>query len=62
MNRVYTDKPVETIEKLKSAGVTLANQLFVPVDNLNTAAKNFSTKGTPQFEALKQLNNIFGGK
>ena len=48
-NRIYTDRPTEIISKLKAAGVTLADKLFVPVDELNAAQDEFHNSASPKF-------------
>ena len=57
-NRVYTEKPEAVIEKLKNAGLTLAEKLFVPVEDFLDAEIELKNPASPIGAACKQLLNF----
>ncbi len=54
-NRIYTDRPEEIIEELKEKGFSLADKIFVAINDLNSAQEELAKPGTPIFVAAQQL-------
>ena len=56
-NRIYTERPVEIIEELKKRGLKLADKIFVPVDDLNSAQDEIKNPASPIALAASQIKN-----
>ena len=56
-NRVYTERPVEIIEELKKRGLKLADKIFVPVEEINSAQEELKKAASPIALAASQIKN-----